>query len=212
MYPQEKRFTRKSIIAIILVLLALLVLSLLFIGTRDKQQGSISLRLETVPKDATVSINGEKIRGNTGKVEPGTYEFSAAKEGFQTTTKKVRVEESGQVVVILLYPESDSAKEWASKNQKLYLEAEAEEGKQAQATGERLRESNPIVAKLPYRSSYVNIDYARNENDQFVVRVTADTPMGRQLGLAQIRSWGYEPTDYTVVFVGLKNPFVRSTQ
>ncbi len=72
----------------------------------------------------------------------------------------------------------------------------------------------PIAKNLPFRSLLYNIDYKRTgENKQdFVVLITADSPINRGYAINQIKNWGLRPSDYEIEFRYISNPFKEKDQ
>jgi len=204
MYPTK---SRKILIFLGLFLVVVLFITFILLGIRNTS--GVPVEVFVVPKNAKITINGNGS-GSKTRLEPGReYVFSANAEGFNGAENRIFINEA-TTVPLILEPISEEAKEYAQKNQKLYLEAEGIAGKQAQQKGVEFRENNPIVDNLPYSGGYYRIDY-REQGDLLIILITADSAVGRQVAFEKIRSWGYEPHDYNIEFPGFVNPFERSS-
>jgi hypothetical protein len=199
--------TRNKVI--ILTGLSVLALLLIFFIPRIKNKNG-NVNITTIPKDATVTINGKKSSKGKQFLLPGDYTLRASKEGFKTEEKKVVIKSGDGLRNIYLFPEpeSDEALAWAQKNPKLQFEKEGLAGEQSQLEGQSFRDTNPLVDRLPYRSLIFNMDYALSEKDATlaVIKISASSGVDRSYAIAQIRDWGYEPGDYLIEFTDFTNP------
>lgn len=180
-----------------------------YFSNKDKAK----LEIISVPGDAKIEIIGESktltTRSGDKYLEPGKYKVRGSKDGFGAFETDIEVDDSKKTLVVLLDPESDGAKKWAEKNSKKYQQAESIAGRLSQEAGEKFRANNPIIEKLPLNEGYYRIDYGEDENNNLVLYITADRPVGRQVGIEKIRFWGYEPSDFRIKFNNLKNPFEK---
>lgn len=205
-------FNPRRVIVIFLAACAtLLLIAIIF----NQNRGDNNLKLITVPGGAKVAFTNESgdiketKRGGIN-LNSGKYSVVASKDGFKDTQTNVVVKGNDQTLVILLAPVSEEAVEWASKNQKAYTEAEKISGELNQQSGEEFRANNPIVSNLPHNSGYYRIDYGQDEYNNVVLHVNADQPVGRRVAIEKIKSWGYEPHDFRIVFDDFVNPFDAS--
>jgi hypothetical protein len=196
-----------------LIVLATIVAIIVFIVTSNRNADA-NLEVTVVPGDATVVINDSRYKPGKITVPPGEVTIKAEREGFATLTQKVVVADSLQQVVFALTAQSAEAKAWAKKNQKAYSNAETLGSIAAQQQSQVLNDKYPLLSKLPYDASFYKINYVSEDpkTNTIYIRIDSTSPMGRQVALEQIREWGYEPTDYKIIFAGLANPLDPSTQ
>ena len=203
----------KKIIAVLslFIIVPLIIVGVLYLLNRNHAD-EVKVKVLTVPDTATVTANGKPVKKNT-YLKPGKYEFEAKQDGFESLKRTVQLTDGERVVVMPLLPESDEAKDWAANNQQAYLDVEAIEGERAQQAGEDFANANPITQYLPYTDSLYSINYGRTpDNTTIYIRIDASSPVARQVAVERIRSWGFDPTDYKIVFVGLGNPFDPSSK
>jgi len=195
-----------------LIILAV-ISGVIFLVITNQRNRNANLEVSVTPDDATVIIEGERFSPGKISVDPGTYDIDAKREGFETLTQRVTVSDDLLPVVFALTPVSDEAKEWAKKNQRAYADAEAAGGVAAQEQAKSLTEKYPLVSKLPFDGSFYKINYAIEDRQKntIYIRIDSNAPVGRQVGLEQIKEWGYEPTDYKIIFPGLSNPLDPTT-
>lgn len=190
------------------VVVALIVVGFVAYGviTTLNRQGKTAVEIFALPTYSTVTINDKKARIGISYLSPGEYTVKVSAEGFTNQERKITVAKDSFKEDFILTPETQDAKNWVRKNESKYQEFEAESGLETQQQGEEFRKNNPIVAFLPYRSLYFNIDY-KKEGNEVIVLVTANTPAGRSFAIEQIKKWGISPSNYQVEFVDLKSPW-----
>ena len=205
-------YTRKHPLGFTLSLIGLLALLLiaysLFITIA--YSGKTKVELSLVPNDAQLQINSKKASPGTQYLPPGTYTITASKDGYSEYKKTFIITNNETSIPISLIPQSSLAKADAEKNNDDYLKNEGIGGKQANIDGQRFRERNPIVEKLPYRTLLYTIGYQGDTSDPsgMSIIVTVDTNNGLRADVvAQIERWGYDPTQLNIQFRNYRNPF-----
>ena len=202
--------TKKIIVVLSLfILVPLLIIAISYISSRGNQ-GKIKVEILAVPSYATTTIDGETVKKSTVYLSPGVYTFETKQEGFETQKRSIKIDQTERTVTMALVPISEQADKWAKDNQNAYLKAEGAEGEEADAEGQALIAKNPIIQNLPYTDPLYNINYGTVPgSDTVYILIDAETPspVARQAAVERIRSWGYEPTEYIIVFSDFKNPF-----
>ena len=182
----------------------------------NNSQKKTGLEISTIPKSALVTINGKTHKSGFVKLDPGTYKVSVSKEGYQTSESNVVVDDKDKPTdkSFILTPVSEKAKAASKKNVTSIEKTEAEAGERSAEAGKAFEASYPIAKNLPFRSLLYNIDYKRTgENKQnFVVMITADSPINRGYAINQIKNWGLRPSDYEIEFRYVSNPFKEKDQ
>jgi hypothetical protein len=193
----------------------ILIISLLLIGllgwviyTYSGRIGKTKVSLAIVPGDANLTLDGEAISGSTLYLSPGSYTLKVDKAGFSSGKNTFSVPATKQIVM-LLSPKSTEAKAWVAAHPQQAAQAEGIAAQNAANSGKAFADKNPILARVPYHSSIYNIDYGE-DGDNLNLFISAPTALGRQVALAQIRSWGYDPTDYKITFTNFTNPFATT--
>ncbi len=177
------------------------------IATYVTRVGKTGVTITAVPADATITVNGNKVKNGTHWLTPGTYKVTATKDGFIARTKSVAVtnEKNQNVVTMSLSPQSDTAKRWADAHDNEYKKNEEYGAIEARANGEYFVRKNPVTNVLPYTDPYYEIAYKRVGDD---VRITIATssPRYRYLAVQKFRDLGFNPTDFRIIFQDFKNP------
>lgn len=69
-----------------------------------------------------------------------------------------------------------------------------------------LSQNFPLVTKLPFRDPYYTISYRSDNEKDFSLVVYTPSPRYRYAAINQIRTFGYDPSDYKIEFVDYSNP------
>ena len=194
-----------------LLLAGLLAIVVLYFGVVSiNRAGKTPISLSVFPNDTTITIDDEVTKTGTIYLDPGTYQLEAEKEGYDTYTKTLIVEEENQTVVIILTPESEEAFEYGRNNEEEYREVQAQGEIAAMERGETFNKRNPIAKHLPYKTFFYSIGYRMDQRDPSgnSIIIEIDAPEGyRQSAIYRIRQLGYDPTDFTINFREYENPF-----
>ena len=194
-----------------LFLAGLLFIVALYFGVITvSRSGKTPISLSVFPNDTTITVDNEVIKTGTVYFTPGTYQLEAEKEGYDTYTKTLIVEEEEQTVAIILTPDSEEAFEYGRSNEKEYLEVQAQGEIAAMERGKTFNEQNPIAKHLPYKTFFYSIGYRMDQRDPSgnSIIIEIDAPEGyRQSAIYRIRQLGYDPTDFTINFREYENPF-----
>lgn len=196
------------------ILLTLAVVILLGVGIagyslylQQTRQGKIAITVTAVPSDTKITLNGSQtISTGTVYLAPGTYSITGHKDGFKDFQEDVTFDDTRARLVIALLPLSDEAKKWAQDNESKYAELGKAGSEAAAKNGARFRESNPIVNNLPYENPYYSIGYQSSDNKTISLTITAPSARYRYSALQQIRSWGYDPTDFKILYTNYVSP------
>ena len=202
MFFETLRQYRKPILltfAVVVLLGAGIVGYSLYI--QHTRQGKIAITVTAVPGDTKITLNGsQKIGTGVVYLTPGTYSVLGQKDGFEDFKEDIKFDDTRARLVVTLIPSSDEAKKWAKDNQSQYLELEKKGGAIAAKNGEEFKKANPIVNNLPYENPYYTIGYQSSDNKTITVIITAPSARYRYSALQQIRSWGYDPTDFKILY------------
>lgn len=180
------------------------------IYTAIDKSGKIPVTITAVPSDTKVTLNGKEVTPGNSNLKPGTYTIKGTKEGFSEYTHTQHIDQENASIYVLLRPASQQATQWATDNQSLYLEAEGKAGREANERGEAFRDKNPIVNVLPYSNLLYTIGYRTDRSDPSgdSIIIEIDAAKGyRNAAVEQIRSLGYDPSNFKINFRDYENPF-----
>ena len=180
----------------------------------NKEENLISLRVESIPKDVIIRIN-DKVSSNGTKLKPGKYAVKVERDDFSSNTQVVVIEDRSSrypnnefVLTVTLDANSEKGRNILKKySEKDYLELEGKSSQSGSSIGEDFKKENPIIGLLPYIQSYYRIDYGKTDEGKFKIVITANEPIGRQVAVERIRSWGFNPTNYLIEFKDFYNIF-----
>lgn len=202
--------TRSRVIAGVFLAIVAVFIVYLFIVSISRS-GKTGLSFTAIPKDTVVTIDGNTVKGGTKiYLNPGTYTYTATKDGFKEVSQTINLQDIERSVSIALTPESEEAKKWAKEHESEYLALEGKEEKGSDEISKRFIDSNPIIKDLPYKTFIYSIGHHIDPADPTgnSIIIDIDAPEGyRQDALFQIRQMGYDPTDFNINFRGYNNPF-----
>lgn len=191
------------------VVLALVVV-VYFIFTTITRAGKVGVAVAIVPSDALTTINGQTISPGTVYLKAGQYTVKSSKDGFASFSKTQFIDDTQKTVIVSLTPESDTAKKWATDNRQKYLDNESIGGAAAEDQGVAARSKNPIINALPYSNLLYTIGYTNDPIDPSgnTIILTISAAQGyRNAAVEQIRTLGYDPTNFKIKFYDYTNPF-----
>lgn len=200
----------------IILIISILLISIIgfFIGysilQNNYRSGKVEIIINTVPKDAKITV-GDQIFGNgVNYIESGEYQIKIEKNGFNTAELTKYIYKNNDEINISLIAESDQAKQWAEKNKKLYSELANLIEEQAAKDGTYFKTINPIVTKLPITNYLYSIGYKLNESDKkgedIIITINTNEQY-RQSAILKLKSLGYNLADYKYDFINFNNPF-----
>lgn len=207
-YEEKRSVQRKSLMLAGGIILLLIVSVTAW--TTLQRRGKIPIEIRKLPHDTKITVNGAVARGSTIYLKPGKYVVKGEYEGFEPYSRKIDVTPESEIPIKLFFaltPKSDEARKWVMEHTDEYLDFELVAGEAHNEKSQEVRDKYPIMKELPYRGDLYNIEYFL-DGDKFKVQVKSPTALGRQVAIERIKSWGYEPADYEIEFLGLDNPFV----
>lgn len=206
MYYEFFQENKRRIITIGVALFAILMVWTAF--TLISRIGKTPLTISVVPSSAKVTANGQQLGDGTYWLAPGSYEISVEKDGFESQKRTVDVafEKKNNVTALSLMPKSDEAKKWADDHQREYQNNEQFGAIEARENGQYFTNQNPITKNMPFNDPYFSISYVVNDDQSIYITVNTPSPRYRFYAIEKIREWGYDPTDFEIVFKDFKNP------
>lgn len=198
----------RAIIITILIIFAGIIAYATYINIAHA--GKVAVTVGIVPSDATATANGQKISPGTTYLAPGEYKIEVSKDGFESYSQSQTINDSQTYIVASLAPQSDEANQWAKDHQQDYLNNEELGGASANQYGTAYSKKYPIVGLLPYSNYIYTIGYQNDPSDPTnqTLLLTIDAAQGsRNAAVEQIRSLGFDPTDYNIKIRDYTNPF-----
>lgn len=186
--------------SLFLVFLIVLLLIGWNIHTLITNQDTTVVRLELMPSDATVEVEGVKISGNSVRLKPGEYTIIASREGFYTKQQTLVIPEEGiDRIPVALGAKSDEAKAMVADTDSPVYE-------HAMSDAEII---NPIIASLPVKTLLYSIEVDRNnlEADKPVTLIVSAPQGYRASAVQKVTQLGFTVSDYKYVFTNYEDPF-----
>jgi hypothetical protein len=200
------RLSKLQLFLLLGILLPLLVVMVvLYRGGTGNHQGKISVTVDVVPADSSVTANGEKIGTGTVWLKPGNYTFVASKKGFIDAKVEMTISSTSNYVALNPTASSEEAKKWVQENG---YEIDGLSSREYEATSAQIIKLAPLLSVLPYTNDDFKItyDYRTNDTASVYIIVTGADADGRTKALQWIRNSGYDPADYVFEFPGQSTP------
>jgi len=200
----------KKTLAIFVILFTGLLVSYGVFVAIDRS-GKTEYTIRAVPSDASVTINGTKVKPGRLYLTPGRYTITATKQGFTTYNQTLFLTTTLEPEInIALTAVSDQARQWARDHKDDYTTINEFITTQTNADKNHLKSNNAITEKLPFTNMLYTIDYAPDpddpEGDAIMLNITA-LPNKRLSALYIVRQLGYDPTDYRIHFTDFTGMF-----
>lgn len=201
------KFLNIKTIFVFVILVGLLFVGLIIQNIKS-QAGKIPVTIYVVPKDAKITVDGNNAKAGKVFLTKDKHTIKAKKTGFKDTSETITLGEETRNVYLLLAADSSEALDWSKKHAGDYSKTEGLVGEETVQNGVQFQKTNPIVKLLPYHSLIFNIDYSLSKDSNGVVlQIKAGNSIDRSLAIGQIRNWGYDPSDFEIVFTDYANPF-----
>lgn len=175
--------------------------------------GKTKLTVQVAPEDSTITINGTVKKARILYLNPGTYKIAATKDGFTSDNATIALQKGHpQITQLLPIPSSSQAQTWLRNHPDIQAEREKIAGDRENSSQALLNTIYPLINKLPQTFSSYSISYDPSikypeDPNHIAILIQAPTPDTRQQALQWIRSLGYNPADYEIVFSDIFNPF-----
>jgi len=190
-----------------------ILLSLFMLGIALSRTGKTKVNVEIIPSDAQLFINDRGSSAGEVYLKPGTYTFSAKKEGYLDDKQIIIVGDNEEFIGLVPTPNSNEARRWLKDNPSIQAKRESIGGKMAALRGEYVQQKTPLIDYLPYTDVIgpFTIDFGSSTSRQYgtFLEINYSTPKGREGALKWIRSKGQDPTDYEIRYGNdFKNPLL----
>ncbi len=191
--------TRGYIVGATLIILVIMAIIL----TVFKQK-SASLKLSYFPNDATVYADGDSQgSAKSLSLSAGPHSIIIKRSGFADSINQVDLK-AGQTKALsaALLPNSPEGFAWLQQHPDQQLQREAIGGQAFDQNSGNAAEKYPLITKLPIYHRDYKIDYGSSQKHSgaIAIYITAAGTIQRQEALDRIRSEGYDPSDYEIIF------------
>lgn len=200
---------RKITLLILLALGIVAIIAIVAIWQHQQRKGKFPVEILKAPHDTKIYYEGKEVRSSTLYLPEGKHTVKGELSGFESYDAQIDIKSSEDreyKLFFVLTPRTSEAREYVTNNNDEYLDIERESEEYFSKEGESIQKKYPIIDHLPYRGSFYNIEYYWN-GEEFRIQIKSPDAMGRQVAIERIKSWGYDPTDFKVEFLGFNNPF-----
>lgn len=199
----------RKVIYIAVGLLALGIVILVFVlGLQSRDKTSTIEIQSAVPNDAKVTIDGNNVGSNSkNAVTPGKHTVVAKRDGFEDKTAEVDVKQGEtKIIRLLMKPINQTGYDWMRAHPDLAVEYEAMVGQQFATQSAKTVDANPLIANLPEIHPTWRVDYGKsvafpNDPNKVAIIITyGGTEIDKQNALNWIKSLGFNPADYEIIY------------
>lgn len=181
---------------------------IMYVGWTNRDKTATIEIQSRVPDDPAVTINGNKVGSNSkNSVVPGKYTVVAKRSGFEDKTQEVEAKQGEtKVVRILLNPNSEEGYKWMRNHPDRAVEYEAMGGALYSRRMQTATNKSPLISHLPevhptWRIDYgKSIQYPDDPTALAIIITTAGSDMAKQQALDWIKSQGFKPEDYEIIY------------
>lgn len=175
--------------------------------------GKVAVEIQAYPTNAKITINNEQVRSGTLYLEPGTYTFKATADGYTDEVKQFTLTDTPLFVGLLPEPTSDAAIKYLQDHPQAQADREALGGIIANAEGDVLRDSLPILKELPYTDTNMlyAIDYGvtKDTPSHVFLVINNSTSEGRKNALKWLTEHKVDTATTDIRFGDFANPIVN---
>ncbi|HKX23914.1 MAG TPA: PEGA domain-containing protein [Candidatus Saccharimonadales bacterium] len=199
----------KKLIYIGVGLLALGLIIVVFVLGLQSRDKTATIEIQSaVPTDAKVTIDGGGVGSNRKNgVTPGKHTVVAKRDGFEDKTQEVEVKQGeAKIIRLLMTPNSQVGYEWMRAHPDLAVEYEAMVGQQFSAQSDKTVDANPLIQNLPEIHPTWRVDYGKsvaypNDPNKVAIIITyGGAEIDKQNAINWIKSLGFNPADYEIVY------------
>lgn len=195
-----------------LVVAFLLLLLSISVYTFLTRVGKTRVDVVVLPRDSSITVNGQSISAGENYLKPGSYIFVAKRKDFNSFTFKQTV--GDKPVTVNLLPEATSAAAllYLKNNPQVQGQREAIADQEIQKAGQARLAKYPFFNQLPiiydHGNSSIGSGPSITKPDDKAVIVKDIFSSGRAADLEVMRQSGFNPADYIVEFPDFTNPLI----
>jgi len=214
---QDQEYERKILIIKIIaglfvgfVLISIIFASFQKIQTSTQQKVSIYV----VPTDSKIVINDKQIKNDSHiYLKPGKYQYTVSRDHFDEKRGEIEVKDTKDdnfISAILEPNDADGLQIYQKTPNDIFLKAEEYAGYLSVMEGKKIKEHQPLIEMLPYKTYTYVIGYKNDASDKsgesVIITIHSD-PFYYNSAIKQINDWGYDLVDYKVEFKNEENLF-----
>lgn len=201
---------KKLIIISSTVLILIVGLIIYSILQSNYKIGKIEIIINTVPKNAKITIGEQRFSNGINYIKSGEYKIKIEKDGFKTVELNQYIFRNGYELNIALIAESDQAKQWANNNKYLYSQMSSIIAEESHKNGEYFNQINPITEKIPYTNYLFSIGYkldkADKKGEEIIITINSSEQY-RQAAIQKFKTFDANLADYNYEYINFRNPF-----
>jgi hypothetical protein len=165
---------RKPKILFIIGGLFVLVIIILGIVAVIQNNSMVNLKIEVIPRDSTLSVDGVVTEPGTVAVTKGVHTLKAQRQYFTDAVQKIDTNKinTADTITLMPTPDSQQAIDWLNSNPGVQKSREAAGAAQAAEASEDIQERYPFINQLPRSTLGYTIDYTLDSNRGISFQIT----------------------------------------
>jgi hypothetical protein len=210
---QEERTRQQRVTLIIGIVVGALVLGAVVLFIVRSIIYSANLRMSIAPNNATITLNGKKIKNKNQQIRPGDYVLRVEREGFDAEEEEFSVAKGETHDVLIALLPSDGNYEWYKENERDQIIFDGMITRKQDEAMREAYESDPIMRILPYTDTSFGLTFiveaSYNDGIELLIRLNTCSDMVaenyKERALLWIASQGFRPENYHITYVTLCN-------
>lgn len=198
-----------GILVFIFIIVAIIAV-IYTVSTAIYRAGKAKVEIYYAPFAAKVTIGDMQVRNNaTNYIVPGDYKMTVEFENFNTKEFDVEIREGMEPLFGMLTAANEEGEKYISEHIADFQKVESLFGKDASKRGEEIRQTWPIINKLPIREPHYSIGYSMPTSNEFYITIKS-TVAWRAMAVDKLMSVLTEDDimRYDVDIRDLDTPFV----
>ncbi|HWZ65186.1 MAG TPA: hypothetical protein VNX65_00125 [Patescibacteria group bacterium] len=201
-----------------LISAAFIIIFIFSIFTAIQHAGKTMVEIRVLPKDATITIDGQASHAGNVYVARGTHLFKAARKDYTDDSRTVTVGQDKITVSLLPLVVGTPANTNGNADQIEKLSEKISAAK-LEADNQAIIDKNPIVSQLPYpfdnldgltpRDYEISYEYNPGASKTGILIKIYGNTRAREAALEQIRMWAYDPSDLEIKYMDFTNPLAN---
>lgn len=166
-----------------------------------------NIRLTVAPSfKVSITMNGKGVKEGVIAVKPGQYTVVASRDGFETVTRTVVVQQDKTTDVGIVLPVTDSTVNYYKDNPNEARKVEGISSRQSSERADSKVEALPFLARLPvrvpgeYTISYGPSVSKPEDTAAVTIYIAYSTPAAMEAAKNWIRYQGYDPASLDIKY------------
>lgn len=194
--------TNKIILGIAGAGLALLIIFAIFLSLRPNAE----LIIITAPAEATIRLDGHRIKNGSREVRAGKHTIELSLEGLETKTKEIEISpKETKSLNLYLTGEGENFSHYLKNEEDIELLAvigdeRATDFVSSYYKAKSINEILPLTIVKDYGEANSRLELGKDCERSYCLKITDEGAKLKDEMLAKIKTLGYDPEDYEIQY------------